>query len=109
LGRDSERIGKSAVTRATANGPVYDIPAGDLYWDETNQTVHQSAGDTFGLTMTRRDYRYLRLSCHFASRDCDRHGDRDDADRSVERHQPRSAVLPGGWRTPLGSLFSSVA
>jgi len=29
---------------------VYDIPAGDLYWDETNQTVHQSAGDTFGLT-----------------------------------------------------------
>ena len=103
-------IGKSAVTKATANGPVYDIPWGDLYWDEANQTVHQSVTDTFGLT-TDPDATTGIYGYHAAAQ-------AGLATATATAMTPTvlwSGITPtvtqyyqAEWRTPLGSLFSSV-
>ncbi len=103
-------IGKSTVTKATANGAVYDIPAGDLYWDETNQTVHQSAGDTFGLVgdgdATTGIYGYhAATQAGLATATA---GAMTPTVLWTGISETVAQYYQAEWRTPLGSLFSTV-
>ncbi|MEO7034043.1 MAG: fibronectin type III domain-containing protein [Polyangiaceae bacterium] len=103
-------IGKSAATKATANGPVYDIPWGDLYWDETNQTVHQSAGDTFGLAGDNNAATGV-YGYHAATQVGLATATANAMDPSIQWTgigETATQFYQTEWRTPGGSLFSSV-
>ena len=113
-------IGTSAATKGVANAATYDIPWTELYYDDNAKTVHQTVQDTFGLASdvlqgTSTPDTTTGVYGYHAATQAALGGAGSAMNPSISWAIVASNIdttvtqyYQTEYRTPLGSLFSSV-
>jgi hypothetical protein len=113
-------FGKSAATKGVANAATQDIPWTELYYDDNAKTVHQTVQDTFGLASdliqgTATPDASTGVYGYHAATQAALGGAGTAMNPSISWPIAASGIdttattyYQTEYRTPLGSLFSSV-